>query len=231
MARIKPFERYPGQYDNWFVANRFAYRSELRAVEKLLPKQGVGVEIGVGGGRFAQPLGIRFGVDPSPNMCRLAMKRGVRVAEAVSEALPFRDESFDFALMVTTICFVDDARSALQEAQRILRPGGCIVIGMVDKESPLGRAYLRMKSGNEFYRIATFYSTDEVKERLEEIGFGGVDVVQTVFGGLEEIDEVQACREGYGEGGFVAIKATKRERGAESALRQLNKKPEEDHHV
>ncbi len=101
---------------------------------------------------------------------------------------------------------------------------------MVDKESPLGQAYQRLKSGNEFYRIATFYSTDEVKERLEEIGFGGVEVVQTVFGGLEEIDEVQACREGYGEGGFVAIKATKRERDAESALQPLNKKPEEDDH-
>jgi hypothetical protein len=32
---------------------------------------------------------------------------------------------------------------------------------------------------------------------------------QTVFGDLESIQEIQPFKEGYGEGGFVTIKATK----------------------
>jgi len=210
MARTEPFEMYPGRYDDWFVVNRLVYGAELQAVAALLPKYGKGVEIGVGTGRFAAPLGVRFGVDPSPVMCQLAQRRGIAVIEAVGEALPFREESFDFVLMVTTLCFVDDARRSLEEAHRILRPGGCIVVAIVDKESPLGRVYQGMKSASVFYRVATFYSTDEVKQLLAETGFGRIEIVETVFGNLEEIDELQGFREGRGEGGFVAMRAMKR---------------------
>jgi hypothetical protein len=80
---------------------------------------------------------------------------------------------------------------------------------MVDGKSPLGRAYQQRKNGNKFYRIATFYTTDEIKAHLEEAGFGDIEIVQTVFGNLDKIKEVQACREGYGKGGFVVIKAAK----------------------
>jgi hypothetical protein len=56
-----------------------------------LPKSGTGVEIGVGTGRFAEPLGIRVGVEPSKAMRQVAQKRGIEVIDGVAQVLPFDD--------------------------------------------------------------------------------------------------------------------------------------------
>jgi hypothetical protein len=56
-----------------------------------LPKSGTGVEIGVGTGRFAEPLGIRVVIEPSKAMRRMAQKRGIEVIDGVAESLPFDD--------------------------------------------------------------------------------------------------------------------------------------------
>ncbi|HAM49303.1 MAG TPA: SAM-dependent methyltransferase, partial [Nitrospiraceae bacterium] len=46
------------------------------------------------------------------------------VYDSKAENLPFEDNAFDFALMVTTICFMEDPLQALREIRRILCPSG-----------------------------------------------------------------------------------------------------------
>ena len=216
MAKIGPFEQYPQQYEEWFERNRFAYESELRAVRMMLPKTGKGLEIGVGSGRFAAPLGIKLGIEPSRAMGDIARKRGIEVVEGVAEALPFDDASLDFALMVTTICFVDNAELALKETCRVLKPGGCLVIGLIDKESPLGKFYQMRKNKSIFYGQATFFSVGEVVSILKRAGFGAFRFVQTIFHDPANLKDVEPVKEGYGEGSFVVIKAVKQERGLQN---------------
>jgi hypothetical protein len=88
MAKIEPFERHKAKYEKWFEKNVFAYKSELQAIRYLLPKKGTGLEIGVGTGRFAEPLGIRVGIEPSKAMREVAQKRGIEVIGGVAEAAP-----------------------------------------------------------------------------------------------------------------------------------------------
>jgi len=97
------------EYDDWFVRNEMAYRSELAAVKAFLPLSSRGLEIGVGTGRFAAPLGIEVGVEPARAMAAIARNRGIKVLEAYAEELPFKNESFDFVLMVTVLCFLADS--------------------------------------------------------------------------------------------------------------------------
>lgn len=66
-----------------------------------------------------------------------AQQRGITVLEGVSEALPFPDKTFDAALMVTTLCFTEDPKQALQEAYWVLQPGGYLVVGFIDRTSAL----------------------------------------------------------------------------------------------
>ena len=209
MSKTEPFDTHSARYEEWFLENQFVYESELRAVERFIPSIGEGVEIGIGSGKFAGPLGIQTGVEPSAAMRELAEQRGLKVYTAVAEDLPFDDERFDYALMVTTICFVDDIDASFHEIFRILRPGGCVILGFVDRNSLLGRIYEEHKNENVFYRIATFFSTEEVIDLLDRHDFKKPEIIQTVFGTLPDISEVQEAREGYGEGGFIVIKAVK----------------------
>ncbi|MFW9988937.1 MAG: class I SAM-dependent methyltransferase [Candidatus Odinarchaeota archaeon] len=120
MLKIEPFNKYYTKYDNWFKKNRYAYKSELLAIKKTLPNNKKTIEIGVGSGRFAIPLDIRIGIDPSREMQKFAKKKGILVLNAVAENLPFRKTSFSYVLIVTTICFVEDINSTITEAYKIL---------------------------------------------------------------------------------------------------------------
>lgn len=208
-ARVEPFEKYSDQYENWFKRNNYAYGSELKAISEQLPINENGIEIGVGSGRFAAPLGIKIGIDPSAKLGKIARGKGVGVIRGVAEKLPFCDSSFDFALITTTICFVDDIHSSFSEAYRILKPEGLLIIGFIDKESPVGRIYQQRRGDSAFYRIATFHTVDEVAFGLKAAGFKCMSITQTIFQALADMRDVEPAKKGYGEGSFVVIKATK----------------------
>ncbi|MFO8051830.1 MAG: class I SAM-dependent methyltransferase [Thermoplasmatota archaeon] len=209
MARTWPFERHTNEYEEWFEKNRGAYLSEIDAVRSLMPKNGKGLEIGVGSGRFAKPLGIRTGIEPSERMAEIARERGIKVFEGTAEDLPFGDSTFDIVLMVTTICFVDDVDEAIAEAYRVLRPSGCLIVGFVDRKSPVGRSYMRHKDQSIFYKDAAFFSVEEVARSMERAGFSEPVYAQTIFRPLSEIEGPEPVRRGYGEGSFVVVRAVK----------------------
>ncbi|MCK4466922.1 MAG: class I SAM-dependent methyltransferase [Desulfobacterales bacterium] len=211
MPRISPFEKYAGQYEEWFVENRWVYEAELRAVKAMLPVGGHGVEIGVGSGRFAGPLGIKIGVEPSKRMREIAQKRGIQVLDGVAEELPFDDAGFDFVLMVTTVCFVDNIRKALLEAHRVLSHGGFLIIGFVDRNSMVGQTYLDHQNENVFYKDATFFSVDELDELIGQAGFKDLTFKQTIFKTLSRTTRDEPFKPGHGEGSFVVIRGRKEE--------------------
>jgi ubiquinone/menaquinone biosynthesis C-methylase UbiE len=142
-------------------------------------------------------------------MCHFAEKKGLKVFEGTAEKLPLPAKSYGFALMVTTICFVNNVKKSFSEVKRILKPNGSFIVGFVDRDSSLGKLYEKMKEQNKFYRYATFYSTEEVIKLLKENGFINIEIVQTVFGDLSTISSLQNYKKGYGEGGFVAINTKK----------------------
>jgi len=204
--KIITFEENVAEYDVWFEKNRETFLTELEAIKCFVPSIGKGVEIGVGTGRFAASLGITIGVEPSPGMAALARQRGVEVMGGVAEALPFADGTFDFILMVTVDCFLDDVTQAFREANRVLKSEGYLIIGFIDRESELGREYTRKKDESRFYRKATLHTVAELEKHLAQAGFAGFVHRQTLFHGQTGIQKVE---EGYGKGSFVVVRATK----------------------
>ena len=184
-------------------------RRGSKSIRPPISREGYGIEIGVGSGRFAAPLGVQVGVDPSPAMLVHAAARGIEVVEGVAEDLPFEAGSFDHALVVTTICFVDSPVRMLIEVRRVLKPGGRLVIGFIDRESALGQDYLAHQTESVFYREATFYSADEVARLLRETGFSIDAWGQTLAHPLPETREIEPLRAGYGQCAFVVGAATR----------------------
>lgn len=118
------FDREAARYDAWFDSpdGRLLFRAGVDAVRKLL----VGLpdpwlEVGVGTGRFAETLGVPFGVDSAPGALQFARRRSIRVVLARGEALPFPDGLFGAVLLIVTLCFADP-QSLLAEAKRVLFP-------------------------------------------------------------------------------------------------------------
>jgi SAM-dependent methyltransferase len=209
VPRIAPFEGHHRRYEAWFEQHEAAYVSELLALRPFVPWTGRGIEIGVGSGRFAAPLGVEFGVDPSGAMLAYAAARGIAVVQGVAETLPFAAGSFDYALVVTTICFVDSPARMLAEARRVLKPGGRLVLGFIDRQSALGQFYVAHQAESVFYRDATFYSADEVGRLLHETGFAIGAWGQTLAHPLPETREIEPLRDGRGQCAFVVVAAQK----------------------
>ncbi|MFO7967228.1 MAG: class I SAM-dependent methyltransferase [Archaeoglobaceae archaeon] len=206
MDNMHVFDRFAGEYDQWFDHHRLVFESEVQALKMFLPDSYIGLEVGVGSGRFASVFGLK-GIDPARSMVKIARSRGVEALMATAERIPFKDGSFDIVLMVTTLCFLYDPLQALKEVKRILKPGSRIVIGMVPGDSFLGKKY--SKSDSKFYRHADFYTVDQILSLLKELGFNNLKTCQTLFSDPKELESIEPVEEGYGEGSFVVIHGQK----------------------
>lgn len=206
MPKTAPFDAHPDRYDDWFDRHEAAYQSELSALRAAWPEAGEGLEVGVGTGRFAAPLGIECGVDPSPEMRKRARDHGIAVKDGVAEELPYPDERFDGVLMTTTLCYLDDPEVAFREALRVVRPGGAFVLGFIDRDGPLGEWYEEKRGESAFYEPTQFHTGREVIRLLETTGFEEIQAWQTLFSDPETMAEPDPVREGHGEGGFVVLR-------------------------
>ncbi len=205
--KLNLFDTLASEYEAWFVQNKALFQSELLALQQVVPADKKGVEIGIGTGIFAEPLGIRFGIDPWETMLEYARERGLNVQNGVAENMPYENASFDFAVFVTAICFVDNPGQAVKEAHRILKNQGEIIIAILDKETRFGRFLEREKKKSRFYKHARFFSISDVRELLEQNGFRVTHTFQTLENPATM--KIENPEEGYGKGSFVVIKGVK----------------------
>lgn len=209
---MNPSETDANSYNHWFERHGVVYRSELEAVRaafKAFAPCRHGLEIGAGTGRFAALLGIADGVEPAVTMRALAEQRGLHLREGVAEALPYDDRAFGFALLITTICLVDDPRQTCREAARVLREGGRLIVGLVPRDSFLGKHYEVRKQTSRFYRSARFFTVEEIKHLMETTGFDRFSCVQTLFDLPEKLSVPDPVLPGCERGGFVVLTGIK----------------------
>jgi ubiquinone/menaquinone biosynthesis C-methylase UbiE len=199
------FDTHTDEYEEWFQRNKFVYLSELELLKMVMPGKNRGLEVGIGTGKFAVPLNVGFGIDPSKNMLEKTRDLGSKVVLARGEEIPFQNGAFDYVLIMVTICFVDDPNQVLKESRRIIVNRGRIIIGIIDRDSWLGKIYLAKKDKSKFYREAKFYSVREITDLLKAHDFGDISVYQTIFDLPERIGSIQQHKEGSGEGGFAVI--------------------------
>jgi SAM-dependent methyltransferase len=130
------------------VPRPFLTRGRLREALGLSGGERL-LEIGPGTGYYTPELAQWVGdgtveiLDIQQEMLDHTMRKVERVgitnvfpqlADAVQ--LPYPDESVDAALMVTVFGEIPDGDAALREIRRVLKPGGCLVIGSIAVGDP-----------------------------------------------------------------------------------------------
>ena len=215
-----PFDDLAPEYDAWFdKEGSLIFFIEVQAFRELLPTlPRPWLEIGVGSGRFAQALGIETGIDPSIKLVKMARRRGINAFQGRGEQELFDEGTFGTVFLIVTLCFLDSPLDVLKEANRILAPGGKIVLGLVLKDSPWGQFYQRKRDeGHRFYKFATFYNCDEVVRLLVQAGFVIEKIVSTLFQRPAEVQNMEEPKEGYfPDAGFTIIVAGKKVSAIES---------------
>ncbi len=212
MKPWEAFERYAEEYDAWYEKYKPAYESELLALKMFIPENPgklKTLEIGAGTGRFAASLGLEYGLEPAKAMADIAGKRGIQMVLGVAELLPFKRQSFDLILVVAALSLYKDPVKALFEAAGVLKPGGQIVIGILDRDSLHGDFYESRKKEGRFSSEARYLSTAEVSGWLTDLGFKEIKVCQTLYMQPEKIEHIELPQEGSGIGIFAVISARK----------------------
>ena len=117
----------------------------------------------------------------------------LRAAAADVRALPFRDASFDAIYSMGTIEHFDETEEAVKEMARVLKPGGCAIIGVPNRHDPFLRPLLAtvlQAVGLYAYGYEKSYSRRALRAMLERAGFNVAAETSILFmpGGLRMLD-------------------------------------------
>jgi ubiquinone/menaquinone biosynthesis C-methylase UbiE len=166
-------------YEKWLSkpANQKSTALENRLMLDILnPSPGkTALDIGCGTGASLMPLvemGLHgTGLDPSPYMLDIASRNlGERVDlhRGFAEALPFEDNSFDYACLNTSLEFVEDPAKAISEAGRVAKSK--IFLGVFNRYALKG---IQLRIGgiftNTVFNHARFYSVWELKQNIRNL--------------------------------------------------------------
>lgn len=180
------------------------YDRKIRLFERVLfgggrkwacgQAQGETLEIAFGTGRnlpFYSPDVRLTGIELSPQMVELARERQAqhqREAELVvgdAQALQFADHSFDSVVSTLTLCTIPDPQTAVNEAFRVLRPGGSFIL-LEHVRSPVRTVRAVQRVLNPL--TVRFEADHLLREPLEYLTTAGfeIDAVQRLKAGIVE---------------------------------------------
>jgi ubiquinone/menaquinone biosynthesis C-methylase UbiE len=223
MSREKTqvFDEWPEAYDRWFTTPIGSLVKEFEArliMDLLKPKQGETIlDAGCGTGVFTidiLSLGSHVvGLDLSlPMLIRAGKKlKGFPFQMVLADMLnlPFPECSFDKAVSVTALEFIEDAKDAVGELFRVTKKGGDIIVATLNSLSPwASRRMAEAKEKPTLFEKAIFRSPDELRSLASVKG-----VVKTAIHFQKGDDpkravgiEQEGKRRNSNTGAFVAVR-------------------------
>ncbi len=166
-------------YERWVEDPRIRKTARLEnrlMTDMLKPIRGETLlDIGCGTGASLAPfinLGLQVtGIDASPYSLDATTRNlgnCVDLYRGFAEDLPFEDNSFNHASLVTSLEFVDDPAKVLEEACRVAKDR--IFVGVLNRYALKG-VHRRLKGifSHTIYNRARFFSVWEIKQMFQDL--------------------------------------------------------------
>jgi SAM-dependent methyltransferase len=138
------------------------------------------LDVGCGEGRFCRMLQaqgvVTVGIDPTAALLEAARRLDpdgdYRPGRA--EALDFPDGAFDLVVSYLTLIDIPDARSAIGEMARVLKPGGRLLIANLSSFASAGMnmGWTDLADGRRAYAFDGY-----LDERAEEVAWRGIRIL------------------------------------------------------
>ena len=166
-------------YDSWCrkQCNTYTFQREIELLmEQMNPLRGNSlIDIGCGTGKNFKPLldfGLNVtGIDPSPYMLDIAKKtigNKVDIKRGYAEELPFEDNEFNHACLITTLEYTENHTLAIEEACRVAKDN--LFIGVLNKYAIKGiKRKIEGKLTSTIYSKARFFSIWEIKKTIHKL--------------------------------------------------------------
>jgi ubiquinone/menaquinone biosynthesis C-methylase UbiE len=185
-----------GFYERWIVPrlldlamrNRLLDDYRQRTIETA---RGLVLEVGVGSGLnlplYGSAVTRVVGLDPSPELLRLASNRTADAVVPVSllrgsaEHVPFRDAVFDAIVITWTLCSIPNPIAALTEMRRVLRPGGRLIFVEHGLSPEIRTARWQHRLTPYWRRISGGCHLDRKMEELIRAAGFQIDAVETGY--------------------------------------------------
>ena len=171
-------------------------------IMSALPKGGKLLDIGCGTGlfveRYIEAGGTAIGLDISSKMIEKARRRCIACDYTLGtgEKIPFCDNSFDAVCSLLVFSYVKDPETMLNEAYRVLKPGGKIAVCTLGKKlltrgipaiylisEKMNVKHVVMKDFGEHY-----YDREEMDGLFTQAGFSDISVKWCSFAHIDMID-------------------------------------------
>ena len=142
----------------------------------MIPKTGLGVEIGAGTGVFAEALTTEsrliLCVDPSGEMLKKAKQRGLPCILGVGDNIPLRKRLIGFNYMITVLEFLNNPVKIFREIRANSRENASLSVLFINSESSWGDLYRDIGAkGDPVFQHARLYSLMEVSAMFETAGY------------------------------------------------------------
>jgi ubiquinone/menaquinone biosynthesis C-methylase UbiE len=201
---VEFYDRVAPEYDAW--AGGLHSRVAAKLVDVAAPRRGDAVlDVGCGTGLvthlLAEAVGAKgsvVGIDLSARMLDLARPRArpnTKFMAMAAEHMVFRDRSFDLITYGQSLPYLVDPLASLEEAVRLLRPGGRVALS-------LHRRSLQTEAQDLFYKVlgdlairhhmrvpehsperSVFGERENLPRQLDELGFEKIRMTEMVTGG------------------------------------------------
>ncbi|MER2511523.1 MAG: class I SAM-dependent methyltransferase [Nitrosomonas ureae] len=141
-----------------YLADRSPLRRFLRRVfihDFARHFRGQVLDVGCGIGEFLRSYPTSIGVDYNQFVVAHCAKSGLQCCEASALALPFAGAYFDGVLLSNILEHLTNPRQALEEASRVLKPGGKIVLSVPTEAAfPLDPTHVHMLRAPDIFELA-----------------------------------------------------------------------------